>query len=199
MRVALTLALCGLWMACPKSFEAKNPPCDDNSGCTVEVLGNDFPDHVCGRDYTCVPKASVVSDAGGPATVYDAGLINQDAEGPQCRSDQDCDEGEICQSGFCLESGLPPRGDAAVAVDSGAAPADAAVVVDSGVAQPADAGVPDAGGGSGLPDIGGGSGLPDIGGGPIMDDIGGGPILHDAGGGHIVHDADEAPLVQDAE
>ena len=152
MRFALTLALCALWMACPKSFEARNPPCDDNSGCTVEVLGNDFPDHVCSLDYTCVPKASVAAgaDAGGGQTVYDAGLTSEDASEPQCRRDSDCDEGEICQSGFCLPSGVPPRQDSGPAADSGAAPP-----ADAGVADPPDSGLPDAGAGSGLPDVGG--------------------------------------------
>ena len=148
MRLALTVALCSLWMACPKSFEAKNPPCGDNSGCTVEVLGNDFPDHVCSRDYTCVPKSSVVPDTGGAAAVYDAGFTNRDAAAPQCRSDQDCDEGEFCDRGSCFQFDSPRRfvdggfADGGLAAKSDAAIGDTSPPIrsDSGVVNPSDTG-----------------------------------------------------------
>ena len=141
MRVGVYLALWVLLAACPREFEAGTPPCDDSSDCTIEALGSDFPDHVCSPDDVCVPTGSVPqADAGaGGQTVYDAGLTSQDASEPQCSSDQDCDEGEFCDRGYCLPSDLPPR-----PADGGpAANADAAAVDDTGQLTPPDSGPAD--------------------------------------------------------
>ncbi|MEE2834952.1 MAG: hypothetical protein VYB65_02900 [Myxococcota bacterium] len=144
MRVGVYLALWVLLAACPREFEAGTPPCDDSSDCTIEALGSDFPDHVCSRDYVCVPKGSVPqADAGaGGQTVYDAGLTSQDASEPQCRRDDDCEPGEICQSGYCLPSGVEPRPDTGAPVDSGASPAADAATPDVSEPDLADAGQP---------------------------------------------------------
>ena len=181
MRLALMLGLSFVMLACPGSFKAENPPCFSNADCSVEELGSDFPDHVC-RDDQCYPSASAPSpntegDAGEPA-VYDAGLAADTGRTIECRQDDDCDEGEICEGGSCFPSGVPPQSDAAFAVDSGGAG-----FADAGTPGPDDSGAPPP------PDVGGEPTPPDAGGEPMLPDVGGGPMLPDA----------ELPLTPDAE
>ena len=122
MRLALMLGLSFVMLACPGSFKAENPPCDSNADCSVEELGSDFPDHVC-RASQCYPSASAPglesgSDA-GPQAVYDAGAVVDTGRTLECRQDDDCDEGEVCVGGYCLESGVTPVADTGPAADSG--------------------------------------------------------------------------------
>ena len=71
---------------------------------------------------------------------------------PECRTDLDCDEGEVCRSEQCV----PVEGDAGPAPDAGAPDAGAP---DAG----ADAGAPDAGVDAGATDAGMDAGATDAG------------------------------------
>ena len=104
--IALMLSI--LWLGCPADFEAKNPPCQANDDCSVEVLGSDFPDHVCRNDQ-CYPRAGAPSSDGGtvtdsgPAPLYDAGPVVDTGRVRECRRDGDGPEGRICSGGYCVE------------------------------------------------------------------------------------------------
>ena len=104
-----------------------SPPCEyfgaEGRAECERLLQQHYDGHQC-IDYRCIrpaqpdasssPQSSVpgIDAGGGGMTVYDAGLTSQDASEPQCRRDDDCEPGEICQSGYCLPSGLPPVPDA---------------------------------------------------------------------------------------
>jgi hypothetical protein len=102
------LALSLLCLGCPADFTAKNPPCATNDDCSVEKLGNDFPDHVCRNDQCFARQgAPSPSDGGvadtGPAPLYDAGPAVDTGRVRDCSRDDECPEGHICSGGYCVE------------------------------------------------------------------------------------------------
>ena len=124
-----------------------SPPCEyfgaEGRAECERLLQQHYDGHQC-IDYRCIrpaqpdasssPQSSVpgIDAGGGGMTVYDAGVMVADTGGPQCRRDSDCDEGEICQSGYCLPSGVPPRRDTGAVTDSGPPNMDTGLVANPG-------------------------------------------------------------------